>query len=103
MQNIYKEETKMDYEIKEIEERFILVKDEKEIGYLKYTKDLDDDYIIESIYIEETYRGDGYAKMLFNEFIEEIKKRGRKITPICSYAQAQFQKRKDIQEMLKNL
>ncbi len=91
----------MYYEIKEENQKFILNKEGKEIGYLKYSKDKENDFIIESIFVEEDYRGDGYAKIIFNEFIEKVRKEGYKITPICSYAQAQFQKRNEIQELLK--
>ena len=91
----------MDYEIKEDNQKLILIKDGQEIGYLKYTKDLDGDFRTESIFIKEEYRGGGHAKNIFNEFVEKAKKEKHKITPICSYAQAQFQKRKEIQELLK--
>lgn len=91
----------MEYKIKEENQKFILIKEGNEVGYLNYTKDLEGDLIIESIFIKEEYRGEGYAKIVFNEFIEKAKKEQYRIIPICSYAQAQFQKRKDIQEMLK--
>lgn len=92
----------MEYEIKEENQKFILIIDKKEVGYLKYTKELDNDLIIESIFVEEAYRGEGYAQIIFNEFMEKVRREDHKITPICSYAQAQFQKRKEIQDLLKN-
>ena len=89
------------YEMKEENQKFILLKDAKEIGYLKYTKDDEEDFIIESIFVNEEYRGDGYAKIIFLEFIEKVRKEKHKVTPICSYAKAQFEKREEIQDILK--
>lgn len=92
----------MEYEIKEENQKMIVTKAQKVIAYLNYTKDAEGDFIIESIFVEEAYRGEGYAKIIFNEFIAKVKKEKRKIIPICSYAQAQFQKRKEIQELKKS-
>lgn len=91
----------MNYEIKDENQKFILIENQKEIGYLQYSKDTENDFIIEAIFVQEEYRGDGYAKIIFNKFIEKVKQKERKIIPICSYACSQFQKRKEIQELLK--
>lgn len=91
----------MDYKIKEENEKFIITEEGKTVGYLKYTKDEEGDFIIESIFVEEQYRGEGYAKIIFNEFMEKVKKENHKVIPICSYAQAQFQKREEIKELKK--
>lgn len=91
----------MEYQIKEKEERFILIEEEKEVGFLKFSQDKEKDYVIESIYVHEEYRGSGCAKQIFNAFLEKAKKENRKITPICSYAQKQFEKREEIKELLK--
>lgn len=92
----------MNYDIKDENQRFTLIKGEEEIGYLKYVKDIDGDFIIESIFIKEDYRGGGYAKIIFDRFIEKAQKEKSKIIPICSYAKVQFEKRKEIQDILKN-
>ena len=92
----------MNYKIKEENQKLVLIEDEKPVAYLKYKKDSENDFVIESIFVEEEHRGSGYAKIIFNEFIEKAKKEKCKITPECSYAQAQFQKRKEIQELLKS-
>jgi|GEM_PF-4153618 len=91
----------MEYQIKEIENKYILVKVGNEIGYLKYSKDEYDNYIIESIFISEEYRGKSYAKIIFDEFINKVEKENKKVIPVCSYAQKQFEKREDIRHILK--
>ena len=47
------------------------------------------------------YRGKGYAKDLFNKFIEKASKENKKIIPICSYAKKQFEKNKSLEKILK--
>lgn len=92
----------MEYQIKEEKEKFILMEKEKEVGFLKFSQDKENDYVIESIYVHEEYRGSGCAKQIFNAFLEKAKKENKKIIPICSYAQKQFEKREEIKELLKN-
>lgn len=91
----------MDYEIKEENRKLILRENNFNAAYLKYSEDEDKDYIIESIFVDEKYRGKGLAKIIFDEFIKKVKKENRKVIPICSYAKAQFEKREALEEFLK--
>lgn len=91
----------MDYEIKEENRKLILRENNFDAAYLKYSEDEDKDYIIESIFVDEKYRGKGLAKIIFDEFIKKAKKENRKVIPICSYAKAQFEKREALEEFLK--
>ena len=79
----------------------ILIKENKQIGFLKYAKDKENDYVIQSIVIDQNYRAQGYAKKLFNELINKVKQENKKITPICTYAQKQFERETAIKNMLK--
>lgn len=88
----------MDYEIKEENRKLILRENNFDAAYLKYSEDEDKDYIIESIFVDEKYRGKGLAKIIFDEFIKKVKKENRKVIPICSYAKAQFEKREALEE-----
>lgn len=91
----------MDYEIKEENRKLILRENNFDAAYLKYSEDEDKDYIIESIFVDEKYRGKGLAKIIFDEFIKKVKKENRKVIPICSYAKAQFEKREALEEFFK--
>lgn len=92
----------MNYEIKEEEQKFTLICKGKEVAFIMYGKDEDGTLIISTIFVKEEYRGEGYAKIIFNEFIKKAEKENRKIIPICAYAKAQFQKRQEIQKFLKS-
>lgn len=91
----------MNYEIKEENEKLILVENNIEIAFLKYSEDSDKDYEIQSVFVDEKYRGKGLAKIIFDEFIKKVRKENRKVIPICSYAKAQFEKREALEEFLK--
>ena len=91
----------MKFEIKKEKDLFLLIQENEEVGYLKYAEDKDKDYIIQSIVVNEKYRGKGCAKMLFDEFIKKVQSENRKIIPICSYAQKQFEKNCNLKHILK--
>ncbi len=91
----------MDYKVKEEKEMLILTENNIDVAYLKYTEDEEKDFIIESIFVDEKYRGKGLAKIIFDEFIEKVKKENRKVIPVCSYAKSQFEKIEGIQKLLK--
>lgn len=52
----------MDYEIKEENRKLILRENNFDAAYLKYSEDEDKDYIIESIFVDEKYRGKVISK-----------------------------------------
>lgn len=92
----------MKYQVRNETDRLLLLQEDDEIGYLKYKIDEEQDYIIESIFVNEKYRGLGYATIILNEFISIVEKKNRKIIPICSFAKKQFEKRDEIKYLLKN-
>lgn len=53
----------MQYQVKEEENKFILLQEQQEIGYLKYHKE--EDYVIQSIFIQEAFRGKRMCKIDF--------------------------------------
>ncbi len=91
----------MNYEIKEENEKLILVENNIEIAFLKYSEDSDKDYEIQSVFVDEKYRGKGLAKIIFDEFIKKVRKENRKVIPICGYAKAQFEKIEELKMLLK--
>lgn len=91
----------MDYQIKNEGQEFSLWDKQEEIGYLHYNQDQEQDYIVISLFVQENYRGNGYAKILLDEFIQKVRQEKKKIIPICTYAQKQFEKREEIRDVLK--
>ena len=93
----------MELKIKQKENILLLMQENEEVGYIKYAQDQDKDYIIQSIVVSEKYRGMGCAKKLFDEFIKKAQNENKKIIPICSYAQKQFEKNSNLENILKKI
>ena len=91
----------MEYYMKEDKLKFILLQNNQKLAFLKYCYDKDQDYIIESIFVEEAQRGEGLAKIVFYEFLKKVKSENKKVIPVCPYAKLQFQKSPEIQYLLK--
>lgn len=91
----------MNDKIREENKKFALWNEQEKIGDLQYEIDEEQNYIVLSIFVNETYRGNGYAKIILDEFIQKVRKENKKIIPICSYAQKQFEKREEIRDVLK--
>ncbi|MEI2383606.1 GNAT family N-acetyltransferase [Breoghania sp. JC706] len=56
--------------------------------------------IIDHTEVPEDYRGQGVALQLVTRLIEHARATGRKITPLCPYAAAQFARHPDWNDVL---
>lgn len=70
------------------------------IAEITFSKIGDDKVSINHTWVSDDYQGQGIAGKLFNQVIEKMRQEGRKIIPICSYAQQQFDKKPELQDML---
>ena len=57
--------------------------------------------MIEHTVVDEVYQGQGLAKKVFLKVVQEARKQGKKIVPICSYAIHQFEKDESLKDVLK--
>lgn len=55
---------------------------------------------ITRVFVDESQRGQGVAGKLVNLAYDEIKSRGLKVKPICSYAVSWFERNKDKRDIL---
>ena len=60
--------------------------DDKRIGECQYSSAVTSEWIISHTGVRPEYNGRGIAKKLVEKVIEEARKRGVKISPLCSYA-----------------
>lgn len=49
-------------------------------------------WIIDHTFVNDNYKGQGLARKLVDKVVEEAKKAGAKIIPLCPYALSLFQK-----------
>lgn len=69
---------------KEPEKIKLVDKYQKVIGTINY-KEKDGFLVVNHTFINEDYRNQGYAKMLVDELVSDVRKRGYKIYPRCGY------------------
>ncbi|MBW9212063.1 MULTISPECIES: GNAT family N-acetyltransferase [Terrabacteria group] len=81
-------------------DRAILLDDKKVVGYCSYVEE-GDVWKIDHTVVEEAYQGQGLAKKVFLKVVEEARKQGKRIVPVCSYAIHQFEKHESLQDVLK--
>ena len=82
------------------EDRAVLIDDEKVVEYCSFVEERDV-WMIEHTVVDEAYQGQGLAKKVFFKVVQEARKQGKKIVPICSYAIHQFEKDESLKDVLK--
>ncbi|MBW7455563.1 GNAT family N-acetyltransferase [Paenibacillus sepulcri] len=60
-----------------------------------------DTYIIDHTYVSEALRGQKIAEDLVKRVVEHARENHKMIVPACSYALAQFKRRKEYQDIWK--
>lgn len=49
----------------------------------------------DGVYVDKSLRGGGVAEQLVDYLVEEMKKEGKKIIPVCPYVVALFKRKKE--------
>ncbi|QJC50481.1 N-acetyltransferase [Paenibacillus albicereus] len=57
-------------------------------------------WIVDHTYVSPSHRGQNLASSLLQAVVDEARREGVKIEPACSYAAAQFKRRKDYADLL---
>ncbi len=60
-----------------------------EIGLLKFSPSAET-WIIDTISVDEDFQGQGIGEQLLDRCVDEARKKGKKVIPLCSYASAKF-------------
>ncbi|MFD4705494.1 GNAT family N-acetyltransferase [Gottfriedia sp. NPDC058432] len=56
--------------------------------------------IIDHTFVEESLRGQNIASKLVASVVEEMREQDKKIVPLCPFAKAEFERKKEYQDML---
>lgn len=79
---------------------FINDENEHRIAELTYFWNQTNVFSIDHTWIDDSLRGQGVAKILFNKAIHFARDKNVKIIPICSYASAMFQRDSSLADVL---
>ncbi|MGG4608007.1 GNAT family N-acetyltransferase [Providencia sp. Me31A] len=80
---------------------FFILSDDKQIrlAEITFVYTGDDLAIIDHTLVDESLRGQGIAKLLVAKVVERMRDEGRKITPLCPFAKAIFDKTPDYNDI----
>ena len=56
-------------------------------------------FIVDHTYVSPELRGQKVAETLLNLVVQEARETGKKIIPVCSYAAAQFKRKKEYEDV----
>jgi predicted GNAT family acetyltransferase len=82
------------------ENRYYLENDQGEtIAEITYVPTDESLVTIDHTFVDDSLRGQGVASQLVATVVEEMKQSGKKIIPLCSFAKAEFKRKKEYQEI----
>jgi len=88
-------------QIKAEEGRFIVPGEEKQLAEITYRlEEAKGILIIDHTRVSEELRGQGAGEQLVKAVVDKAREENLKIVPVCSYADHQFQKHPEYQDVL---
>ncbi len=84
-------------------EFFILAEDSIRIAKMTYFWNSTNVFSIDHTWVDNSLRGQGVAKQLFDAAITFAREKNAKIIPICSYAIVMFQRDKTLTDILAHI
>jgi uncharacterized protein len=81
--------------------RYVLVMPDGQEAELTYVKSGADHLLVDYTYVPPRFRGRGVAERLVRHTVEEARKEGFRVTPLCGYVAAEFRRHKDWADVLK--
>lgn len=83
----------------EQEKRAAAYDDKKWIGESTYSPS-DKLWIIDHTYVDKSYQGQGIATKLVATLVDEARKNGKKIIPLCPFAKKEFDRKPEYSDVL---
>ncbi|HBT19595.1 MAG TPA: N-acetyltransferase [Clostridiaceae bacterium] len=88
-------------ELKQGENRlFLLTEEGIEAGEIIYEVSEDRLFIIKHTYTHDGFTGQGVGKKLLHGMVEKAREEGKKIRPVCEFAEAVLKKKEDYHDVL---
>ncbi|AIM24858.1 acetyltransferase, GNAT family protein [Melissococcus plutonius] len=91
---------KIKMKIEEENLRFVLLDGEKEAGEMSWSEAGDELMIIDHTFVDDAYRGKGYAEDLIYCGVKKAREENKKILPLCPFASKEFQNKSQYSDVL---
>ncbi|MFH5834719.1 GNAT family N-acetyltransferase [Proteiniclasticum sp. C24MP] len=79
---------------------YLMNEEEIEAGEILFELAGDDILVVNHTYVHDGFSGQGVGKKLITAVVERAREEGRKIRPVCEFAQAILTKNEDYHDML---
>ncbi len=80
----------MSISVKEEENRFVLLDDEKEIGEITWSNAGESLMIADHTYVDPAYREQHLAQNLLDALVNKARSENKKVMPLCPYVKRKF-------------
>lgn len=74
--------------------------EENPLAKVELESDEKDNIVIEHTIVSDELKGQNVAKQLIKKVVDFAREENKKIVPVCTYAQAQFEKNKEYEDVL---
>jgi predicted GNAT family acetyltransferase len=71
------------------------------VAEMTYSRAGEKRIIIDHTEVPDAFRGEGIGLMLVTRAVEDARREGRKIIPLCPFAKAQFEKHAELRDVLR--
>lgn len=94
---------RIEQEEKETKGRFVAFDGNQEAGEVTYSLANDGQLLIaDHTGVDESYKGQGVGKTLYEHLVDHARGTGKKIMPLCPFIKSMFEKNKDDWDVLRN-
>ena len=83
--------------------RFVAREGEDEMGEMTYSLANNGQLlIVDHTGVDDKYKGKGVGRELFEKLVEDVRKEGKKVIPLCPFTRSMFERNKDKWDVLRN-
>ena len=92
----------MEIKLSETENKgqFFIEEDGKMLAQITWVKEAEDRIILDHTFVDDSLRGQGIARQLFDKVVELAREKNIKIHPVCSYAQRMFEQNPEFADLI---
>ncbi|GGO00659.1 GNAT family N-acetyltransferase [Saccharibacillus kuerlensis] len=85
--------------IEQQEDAFVMIEDGREVGKVSYMPREDGVLLLDHTFVDQSMRGQHVGEQLVESVVELARERGVKIDPVCPFASALFERKKEYEDV----
>jgi predicted GNAT family acetyltransferase len=85
-----------------VAQRYRLMAGGKEVGFVEYDPIGEDAVLLKHTEVGPEHEGKGYASKLLAGMLDDLRKRGMSVLPVCPYAMSYIRKHREYLDVVRN-